>query len=571
MINISVVSGTYNRIRLLQQMVDSVRRSVGKGLGYEIILVDGGSTDGTIEWCKKQPDVVLIEQGKLLGAVKAFNAGCFAARGKYVILANDDVSFRYDSIMRAYAYMEDNLGCGIGCFYQDRGKRDWYVDRMSAVTEDGEKTGVYYGQVCIVPRDIGNEIGWWGDYLHTYGADNEMSCNIVELGYTIDPIECACIHDSMVNDDLRHVNNQHILTGTTHPDSIAFRKKWPLGPTIPTTEMIRWNPDKKLRLLYAPIYEQGQPLQLRTKMGLLQALRKKYDVCEINYLAKTSIYGSPLNGIDDLYYAAQAFKPDIFLLQVHDAYSININLINTLRMEHPKAIFFSWNGDYIPKNLNDPNYHQLLSLFHVATFCTADIAPLYRSKNINWQYWQIGYEEYKEIPLGEERYDVIFQGNEYSEKRTYLGHLLSQLPCSVGIYGHWQSIRADGTNIYNFAEQDRLYRSSKITISDQQHPQSIGYVSNRLLQAMRSGVFVLQQRIPEMEKYLGMENGVHLVVWDTIQEIPDLVNYYLKHEDERVRIASTGKELVIKEHSFGKRVDEFDKLISGFLSKNRSE
>jgi spore maturation protein CgeB len=107
-------------------------------------------------------------------------------------------------------------------------------------------------------------------------------------------------------------------------------------------------------------------------------------------------------------------------------------------------------------------------------------------------------------------------------------------------------------------------------VSDQQHPQSIGYVSNRLLQAMRSGIFVLQQRIPEMERYLGMQDGVHLVIWDTIQEIPEKVNYYLNHEDERRRIAEAGKSLVLSEHTFDKRVEEFDELISGFLSKNRS-
>lgn len=70
---ISAVTGTYNRLALLQKMVTSVRQSVG-GLLYEIILVDGGSTDGTLEWCRQQSDVMLIEQGKLLGAVEAFNA-----------------------------------------------------------------------------------------------------------------------------------------------------------------------------------------------------------------------------------------------------------------------------------------------------------------------------------------------------------------------------------------------------------------------------------------------------------------------------------------------------------------
>ena len=57
---ISLVSGTYNRLPLLKRMVASARQSAAD-LPLEIVLVDGGSTDGTIAWCKSQPDIVLIE------------------------------------------------------------------------------------------------------------------------------------------------------------------------------------------------------------------------------------------------------------------------------------------------------------------------------------------------------------------------------------------------------------------------------------------------------------------------------------------------------------------------------
>ena len=59
---VSYVTGTYNRLVFLKHMIDTFRKSIGTGLTYELILVDGGSTDGSIEWMKQQPDVVLIEQ-----------------------------------------------------------------------------------------------------------------------------------------------------------------------------------------------------------------------------------------------------------------------------------------------------------------------------------------------------------------------------------------------------------------------------------------------------------------------------------------------------------------------------
>lgn len=563
MINLSIVTGTYNRLPLLKGMVDSVRKSVGKGLGYEIVVVDGGSSDGTIAWCKAQPDIKLIEQGKLLGAVKAFNEGAYAARGKYVILANDDISFIYDGIIRAYAFMEDNLDVGIGCFYQDRFSRPFYVDRMSAITEDGERTGVYYGQVCIVPKWLGDKVGWWGDYLHTYAGDNELSCNVIEEGYLISPIECACIHDSVHNDKLREIN--HPNGNNTHDDSLAFRKKWPMGPTIHTTRL-REEPSRRKRIIYAPIYERGNAVQKRSKYGLLKALRKFYDVVEVDYIEQHSSYSNSLSGLDELYYAAQAFNPDIFILQIHDAYHMPLWLIDKLKDEHPEAIYISWNGDYSERNLSDPRYHDVLRKMTISTFVTADYFDRHRKLGINAKYWQIGYEEYKELPIldTDKHYDVIFQGNEYSTDRTYLGHVLRNIP-NTGIFGSWRSIKADGSSYYDYAMQDKLYRLSKICVSDQQFPQSVGYVSNRLFQAMRSGIFVLQQYIPKMEEYLGLREDEHLVFWREIDELPELISYWLAHEKERRAIADAGKAAVIREHSFEKRVQELNKLLSGFI------
>jgi GT2 family glycosyltransferase len=73
--------------------MQSFRDNLLPGIPYEVVLVDGGSTDGTIEWAKAQPDVKLIEDGKLVGAISAFTRGAFAASGKYVLLANDDITF----------------------------------------------------------------------------------------------------------------------------------------------------------------------------------------------------------------------------------------------------------------------------------------------------------------------------------------------------------------------------------------------------------------------------------------------------------------------------------------------
>ncbi|HET7288694.1 MAG TPA: glycosyltransferase, partial [Pyrinomonadaceae bacterium] len=73
-VHVSVVFGTYNRIQHLKRCVESVRAAC-TNVTYEIVVGDGGSTDGSKEWLKQQHDVKYVHGG-LTGAVAAFNA-CF--------------------------------------------------------------------------------------------------------------------------------------------------------------------------------------------------------------------------------------------------------------------------------------------------------------------------------------------------------------------------------------------------------------------------------------------------------------------------------------------------------------
>ena len=559
---LSVVTGTYNRISYLKKFVHSVRMSIGgMRFPYEIVIVDGGSTDGTIDWCLGQEDIVLIQQGKLLGAVKAFNEGAQKARGRYVVLANDDIEFIYETLLNAYRIISDNQQVGVGCFYQNRNDRDFHVEFMPAIS-DGKQVSVPYGQVCIVPKALGDKVGWWGNITKTYGGDNELSCNILELGYDVAPFECCCINDQKADDNLRKINQgdpQYLSKqGKGHPDTTAWTTKWKrkngmVGPIVPTKKVTF--PLKRLpRVLYAPIYEQGNELQRKTKTGLYRAMSQVgWAVCEHDYMTY---------GIDHLYDVADAFKPHLFLLQIQNARTFNARFLRELKQAHPNAIFVSWNGDYHPNELNDQRYMDCMRLMDFATFVTADIKEKYLKSGINWRYWQIGFEESKAKPNNRlPRHDVLFMGNAYSQKRMDLINALAALRnegIDVGLYGHMPEGLANGNTLYNFDLGHRLLQTAKIVVSDQQWPEATGYVSNRLTQSLYAGAFVLQQKFAGVEEYMGLTDDHHLKLWYSIEDLQQRIRYWVKEANpsKRAEIAKNGHEYALKHYSFDARLQE---------------
>lgn len=561
---VSIVTGTYNRLKHLKQMVDSVRFSVGarvfdsfiaSGIGYEIVIVDGGSTDGTQEWCKQQADVKLIEHGKLLGAVKAFNDGAKAATGDYVILANDDIIFINESILSAIAFMQLNSKVGIGCFYQDRYGKAWHVEQMPAIL-NGQQMSHNYGQVCIVPRVLGNKVGWWGDYLRTYGGDNELSCQVLELGFDIKPIPCACIHDTTPDDELRKENNDKQIKNGVHPDTAKFVERWTQpngqkGPIIgKRAGKFKFDTNRYVRCLYAPIYEPGYNLQHRTKRGLRDALAKYCLVVEVDYVKDSIQY---------LFDVASVFHPHLIITQIQsvDAH-VNANVINALKQENSQAKFVNWNGDYHPEHLRSQSYLDLMKLYDLAGFCTADIRDLYLDMGVKWWYWQIGYEPADYNTGGLLRHDVVFLANGYSAARTELVGELLRNGLNIGLYGiGWPTeFGARENTLYDFNKGADIYSHSKIAIGDSQWPRAAGYVSNRLFQAMSAGVMYMQQAFDGIEEYLGLVDGEHLVVWNDVDDLMDKIEYYLEHNVERARIAANGQRFIQVNHSFDARVQE---------------
>lgn len=574
MLDIAVVSGTFNRLSYLQKMVTSARASItgvyGVSLGFT--LVDGGSTDGTLEWCKTQPDIQLIEHGELRGAVKAFNDGAFQANSEFIVLANDDVEFTSDSILKAWLYMQSHPDCGIGCFYQDRNNRDWHVETMPVV-RDGKQSFGPYGQVCIVPKWLGDFTGWWGTYLHTYGGDNELSAKVYELGYKVSPVPEAKIHDRSPDDELRRRNN---ITGGKdprakhghHPDSWAWGKRWRneklnlVGPVIKDTPMYPNPIMAKERIIYLPIFEQGWPVQKEQKRGLRDALAKVAFVVEYDYVAKYQELGKSAM-IAELMNLMARYDPTLVLTQLHNGSQINASDIAILRNTAPGALFFNWNGDYWPDNLLSKEGLALAKAFDLQTTVNRSVLEQYQAQNVSAAYWQVGWEPDGVGYEPDEFHDVVFLASGYSQARQqFVKKFRGLKSINFGLYGSgWPNGWAKGQNLYDFKSACKVYRGAKISLGDSQWPDS-GFVSNRIFQALAAGGSALAHQWFRGMDELGLIDGETCIIWKTLPELEEKVRWYLSSETDRLRIAQAGEKLALEKHSFEARVKELFQMMS---------
>jgi GT2 family glycosyltransferase len=101
MADVSVVVVTYNALPSLERSLESVQ-------DHETIVVDHGSTDGTVDFVRERfPEVRVIEQENL-GFGAGNNTGMRAASGDYFLLLNADAWVLGDAVERLVEFAEAN-------------------------------------------------------------------------------------------------------------------------------------------------------------------------------------------------------------------------------------------------------------------------------------------------------------------------------------------------------------------------------------------------------------------------------------------------------------------------------
>ena len=104
---LSIIILSWNGQEIIKKNLDSIMKVFDREK-YELIVVDNGSTDRTIEILKKYPEAKIIENKENLGFAKGNNIGIEQAQGKYILLLNQDVECVGDAIGKMIEFLEKN-------------------------------------------------------------------------------------------------------------------------------------------------------------------------------------------------------------------------------------------------------------------------------------------------------------------------------------------------------------------------------------------------------------------------------------------------------------------------------
>lgn len=202
---VSIVVPTFNRRDRLVRCIENIRRNVVEP--REVIVVDGGSTDGTREWLGDQPDLVVILEPTREGAVRAFNKGFRAATGHYVMWLNDDAFVLPGSVSEAIRMLErtDMPELGMVAFYHN-----WHNERnvLDRVDHGGETyelchvRGYPYANFGLLRRELLARVGYADERFYFFGFDPDLSLKIqINEGLKVLGCRRALIHHDEHHDD----------------------------------------------------------------------------------------------------------------------------------------------------------------------------------------------------------------------------------------------------------------------------------------------------------------------------------------------------------------------------------
>ena len=189
---ISVLIITWNRKNDILKTVQSIYEQAYRN--FEIIVVDNGSTDGTVDALRQAyPDVRLVALGRNMGAAVGRNAGIVAARGEIVFCLDSDASPGHDTMTNLVGRFQADPKLGVinskvvNAYTQeiDRTAGWAYTERNKADQDREFPSFSFSAGGCAIRAEVFDRVGLFWELLFFGGEELDYSVRVWDAGYKI--------------------------------------------------------------------------------------------------------------------------------------------------------------------------------------------------------------------------------------------------------------------------------------------------------------------------------------------------------------------------------------------------
>jgi len=188
---VSIIIPTYNEEKNIEECLDSIFNSNYKKNKLEVIVVDDGSTDNTLNVVKKYKKVKVIEQSHL-GKVEALNLGASSSSYKFILTVDADTMLDKDCLKELLSpFLDRSVGATTGNNYVKNNKSlisafqnvEYHFSNLirnsfSVVF----KNGIWFsGSLACYRKEVLEKIGYFKK--DTLAEDQDVALEIKKAGY----------------------------------------------------------------------------------------------------------------------------------------------------------------------------------------------------------------------------------------------------------------------------------------------------------------------------------------------------------------------------------------------------
>lgn len=185
---ISVIILSWNRKKEILRTLDDLQRQTYKD--FEIVVVDQGSTDGTLEAVASYP-VRIIRLHQNFGVPGGRNVGAVNAKGDVLVFLDNDASLSDDALERVVALFKDKSIGIVG--FQILIESTKMLDLSSWVYQKGKLKDsdkafysyTYCGCGHAIRKGLFDTVGYYWDELFFSWEESEYSIRVLDAGHSI--------------------------------------------------------------------------------------------------------------------------------------------------------------------------------------------------------------------------------------------------------------------------------------------------------------------------------------------------------------------------------------------------